>query len=101
MSKQLRIAVVASYRRWVPDGRGLRERSRQYTFWPMDTSRFGRLESGDATSARELLADRYEVLAPIGAGGAANVFRARDPKHERDVAIKLLRSELTATIGVD
>lgn len=37
----------------------------------------------------------YEVLSPLGAGGMGEVYRARDSKLERDVAIKLLPSDLT------
>ncbi|MGH9651655.1 MAG: protein kinase domain-containing protein, partial [Terriglobales bacterium] len=36
----------------------------------------------------------YEVLAPIGAGGMGEVYRARDPKLKRDVAIKVLPESL-------
>src|SRR5262245_13236631 len=32
----------------------------------------------------------YEIVAPIGAGGMGEVFRARDTKLNRDVAIKIL-----------
>ncbi len=45
------------------------------------------------------LADRYTIEREIGAGGMATVYLARDLKHERQVAIKVLRPELAATLG--
>jgi serine/threonine protein kinase len=38
----------------------------------------------------------YEVLSPVGAGGMAEVYRARDPRLGRDVAIKVLPDDFAA-----
>jgi len=42
------------------------------------------------------LADRYAVEREVGAGGMAIVYLARDLKHDRRVAVKVLRPELAA-----
>src|SRR4051812_49097854 len=47
------------------------------------------------------LGDRYVVQREVGAGGMAIVFLAEDVKHERLVAIKVLRPELAASLGSD
>ena len=47
------------------------------------------------------LADRYTLEREVGAGGMATVYLARDLKHERDVAIKVLKPELGAVLGVE
>ena len=47
------------------------------------------------------LADRYRVERELGQGGMATVYLAQDLKHDRKVAIKVLRPELAAVIGAD
>ena len=50
--------------------------------------------------AREL-AERYEIEREIGRGGMATVFLARDLRHDRHVALKVLDPELGAVLGSD
>jgi serine/threonine-protein kinase len=47
------------------------------------------------------LADRYAIERELGAGGMATVYLARDVKHDRKVAVKVLRPELAAALGTD
>jgi serine/threonine-protein kinase len=42
---------------------------------------------------------RYEIIDEIGHGGMGTVYRARDTKMQRDVAVKVLRPELVSTPG--
>jgi tRNA A-37 threonylcarbamoyl transferase component Bud32 len=45
------------------------------------------------------LAGRYDLERVLGHGGMATVYLARDPKHNRRVAVKVLRPEVAASIG--
>jgi serine/threonine-protein kinase len=53
------------------------------------------------TELKRALADRYTIEREIGAGGMATVYLARDLRHERPVALKLLNPELGAVLGVE
>ena len=57
----------------------------------METQR--RLEQG--------LAGRYTIVRLLGEGGMAQVYLAEDLKHDRPVAIKVLRPEISAALGTD
>ncbi len=47
------------------------------------------------------IADRYQIEKHIGQGGMATVYLAHDIKHDRKVALKVLRPELAAVLGAD
>jgi serine/threonine-protein kinase len=47
------------------------------------------------------LAERYTIERELGRGGMALVFLAHDVKHDRKVAIKVLRPELAAALGAE
>ena len=65
----------------------------------------GYVVSDEATElAQELaaaVADQYTVLREVGRGGSAVVFLATDLKHDRSVALKVLRAQLDATVSHD
>ena len=48
-----------------------------------------------------IVTDRYIIQREIGAGGMATVYLAVDNKHDREVALKVLRPELGAVLGAD
>jgi serine/threonine-protein kinase len=48
---------------------------------------------------RAALSGRYQIERELGQGGMATVYLARDLRHERHVALKVLRPELAATLG--
>src|SRR6185503_12815842 len=45
------------------------------------------------------LADRYRLEREVGQGGMATVYLAHDLRHDRKVALKVLRPELSAILG--
>jgi serine/threonine-protein kinase len=50
---------------------------------------------------RQALGDRYEIDRELGHGGMATVYLAKDLKHSRDVAIKVLLPDLAASVGAE
>ena len=50
----------------------------------------------DIPRLTEALADRYRIERELGQGGMATVYLAHDVKHDRKVALKVLRPELAA-----
>jgi eukaryotic-like serine/threonine-protein kinase len=53
------------------------------------------------TQIRTALAERYTLERELGRGGMATVYLARDLKHDRPVALKVLHPELAASLGPD
>jgi serine/threonine-protein kinase len=49
----------------------------------------------------DALRDRYVLERELGHGGMATVYLAQDVRHDRQVAVKVLRPELAATLGSD
>ena len=47
----------------------------------------------------EALGDRYEIVKQVGRGAMAIVYQARDLRHDRQVALKVLRPELAIALG--
>ncbi len=47
------------------------------------------------------LTDRYRIERELGAGGMATVYLAEDLKHHRQVAVKVLRPDLAASLGAE
>jgi serine/threonine protein kinase len=48
-----------------------------------------------------VLDDRYRIERELGSGGMATVYLALDLKHQREVALKVLRPELAAVLGAE
>ncbi len=55
----------------------------------------------DFDRLRSALADRYHIDRELGRGGMATVYLAQDLKHDRPVAVKVLRPDLAAALGAE
>jgi Tol biopolymer transport system component/tRNA A-37 threonylcarbamoyl transferase component Bud32 len=66
----------------------------------MDNHPHDRRTLSDAPEGlRTALSDKYRIERELGVGGMATVYLAEDLKHQRRVAIKVLRPDLAATLG--
>jgi serine/threonine-protein kinase len=61
-------------------------------------ARFAALVDDDAVSVSQVVAERYRITGRLGRGGMATVYLARDIRHGRDVAVKVVRAELAASV---
>jgi tRNA A-37 threonylcarbamoyl transferase component Bud32/tetratricopeptide (TPR) repeat protein len=59
------------------------------------------MNTRDTNRLTAALSHRYRIESEIDTGGMATVYRARDLKHDRTVAIKVLRPDLAEAIGAD
>jgi class 3 adenylate cyclase/tetratricopeptide (TPR) repeat protein len=75
--------------------KGLDEPIALYLVWDAEK---GRPSSFPAAAA---LSEHYTIERELGAGGMATVYLATDRKHSRQVAVKVLRPELAASVGVE
>jgi tRNA A-37 threonylcarbamoyl transferase component Bud32 len=86
----------ASFQRWRE-----RESARlaQHFGWCRDVVRPRRSAVTLAPGTRLGYGGRYRIEGEIGSGGAATVFAGHDARHDRRVAIKVLRQEISETIS--
>ena len=56
---------------------------------------------GEIARVRKALAGTYAIERIVGEGGMATVYLATDVKHRRQVAVKVMRPELAATLGAE
>ena len=61
----------------------------------------GLLVDDAADAIPEILGGRYRIEREVGRGGMARVYLARDLKHSRSVAVKVIRHDLAASLGSD
>jgi serine/threonine protein kinase len=50
---------------------------------------------------QDALADRYSIKRELGKGGMASVWLARDLRHDRFVALKVMRPDLASSVGAE
>jgi serine/threonine-protein kinase len=57
------------------------------------------MESSVSEQLQQLLGDRYRIEREIARGGMATVYLARDLRHDRDVALKVMHREVALALG--
>ena len=57
------------------------------------------MDDGELPRLQIALGDRYHVKRRVGSGAMATVYLAEDLKHNRNVAIKVLKPDLAAFLG--
>jgi serine/threonine protein kinase len=57
--------------------------------------------NGSVETLSAALADRYRIDRKLGSGGMADVYLAHDLRHDREVAIKVMRPELAQSLGTE
>ena len=57
--------------------------------------------SDDRAPLAAALTGRYRIERELGRGGMATVYLAHDLKHDRPVALKVLRPEVAAALGAE
>ena len=55
----------------------------------------------DGVPASPRISDRYTIVRQLGRGGMAAVYLAHDTRYDRDVAIKVMHSEIASGVGAD
>jgi eukaryotic-like serine/threonine-protein kinase len=61
----------------------------------------GLLLDDDGPALPEVLGERYRIESELGSGGMARVYLAQDLKHDRRVAVKVIRHEIASSLGHD